>query len=89
MSEEEEEIDLCQYYSVGSYGVFPIRFFRIGNEYFYAPQESDAEGPFNSQEDAISNAEWSFSTAAGSIWQTIEEAEKHVDRMRDEGYSVE
>jgi hypothetical protein len=86
---EKEEVDLCERYSVGSFGVYPMRFYSRGNEYFYDPQEHGERGPFESIDDALSHAEIDFGSTDGGFWESLEDAENHEEWMRNEGYSVE
>ena len=49
----------------------------------------DEQGPYDSLEEALDAARSDFSSADGGFWETIEQAEKHADWMREQGYNVE
>lgn len=82
-----EELKCC--YSVGSYGPFPITFYAEDGKVFYEPQEYDAFGPFDSLEEALDDAESEFGYTDGGFQLSLEDAERHAQWMRDQGFGVE
>lgn len=87
--EEENQEFVKEYYSVGGYGPFPISFYKIGDEYYYIPMEHDTEGPFDSLGEAVKQAEIDFGMTDGGFYESLEDAEKHAEWMREQGYGIE
>jgi hypothetical protein len=89
MEIDDEELFSC--YAVGSYGPYPITFYRRHGKYFYQwPEDCEPEhGPYDSVEVALKAAEGSFYGDVGGFWKTLEEAEKQADWMREQGYGVD
>jgi len=85
--DEREEVLCC--YSVGSFGPFPISFYRESGKCFYEPLEHSTIGPYDSLEQAIEAAELDFALADGGFWKTLGEAKKHATRMRKNGYGFD
>jgi len=86
---DDDVIYLRTCYSVGSFGAFPIEFYRKDDNYYYHPMESDHRGPFESLEAAVADADGDFGCTDGGFWETIDEAEAHVEAMRAEGFDFE
>jgi len=86
---EGEYKELGTYYSVGCFGPFPINFYARGALFFYAGAEYDECGPFSSLEAALENADGDFGGSDGGFHSSLEDAEKHAEWMRAQGYSIE
>jgi hypothetical protein len=85
--DETKHLKTC--YSVGSYGPFPITFYSRDGQVYCHPQEHGEQGPFDSLEEAMKYADMDFGDTDGGFHESDEEAEKHADWMRKEGYGVE
>ena len=86
----EEENNLLTCYGIGSYGVYPIWFYKEnGNFYYIALEDSESE-PFDSFEKALVSAEKNWGETDGGFWKTTEEAEKHAEYLLEQGriYSI-
>ncbi len=86
---DEDPVEVRCCYSVGSYGPFPIDFYRQGEKFYYCPQEHDTRGPFESLDDALEAADTDFGCTDGGFWESFEDAQKHAGRMRTDGFGVE
>jgi hypothetical protein len=84
---EPEELKCC--YSVGGFGPFPIAFYAREGKVFYNPQEYGERGPFESLEEAMKDADMDFGMTDGGFHETLEDAEKHADWMREQGFVIE
>lgn len=89
MTDDEEDLELRCCYSVGSFGPFPIRFFSRNGKVFYHPLECDECGPFESLPKALLDANMNFGAADGGFHDNLEDAEKHAEWMREQGFHVE
>ncbi len=83
-----EDLDVRRW-SVGSYGPFPIDFFREDGAYYYGNGEGGSSDPHSSLKAAIEDADFEYGSTDGGFWKTEEEADKHADWMRENGYGVE
>ncbi len=77
----DEQDDICTYYSVGSYGAYPIWFYKNEENYFYISLEGSESEPYSSLENAIASAEHNWKPRQGGFWKTPEEAEKHAEYL--------
>ncbi|KAB2638207.1 MAG: hypothetical protein DVB25_08340 [Verrucomicrobia bacterium] len=84
---EAEELKCC--YSVGSFGPFPITFYRLNGKVFYHPQEFDECGPFASLKKALEDAASEFGSSSGGFYENLKDARNHAEWMRKQGFSVE
>jgi hypothetical protein len=82
MSTEE---DLLTYYGIGSYGVYPIWFYKENGNYYYIALEDSESEPFDSLEKALASAEKNWSETDGGFWNSAEEAEKHAEYLLEQG----
>ena len=86
-STEEERIDLLTCYGVGSLdGVFPIWFYKENGSFYYIALDDSESEPFESFEESLASAEKTWGETVGGFWRDIEEAEKHVEYLREQGY---
>ena len=86
---EEERVELKCCYSVGSFGPFPIWFYSLNGKVFYHPLESDECGSFESLQKALWDADRDFGMGGGGFHDNLEDAERHAEWMREQGYGVE
>ena len=89
MSTDDEQDNQCTYYSIGSYGVYPIWFYKRNGNYFYQASEYDESKAFENLEDAIEDADFDFGCTDFGFWRTVEEANKHAEWLLTQAYSIE
>lgn len=86
---DDEQNDKCTYYTIGSYGVYPIWFYEKNGSFFYVALESDESKAYATLEDAIEGADFDFGCTVFGFWRTVEEANKHAESLLTQGYSIE
>jgi len=82
----EEENNLLTCYGIGSYGVYPIWFYKENGSFYYIALDDSESEPFESFEESLASAEKTWGETVGGFWRDIEEAEKHVEYLREQGY---
>jgi len=85
---EDDVTPLRTCYSIGSFGSCPIKFNSRDHKHS-RPLEHDERGPFLSLEAAVGDAADDFGCTDEGFWETIGEAEAHVEAMRAEGFHFE
>lgn len=74
---------LASYWSVGSFGAFPIEIVQSLDGFFVSPSDHESRGPFATVDAAVDAARMDFECTDGGFWDTAEEAAAHG--MRSEG----
>ena len=77
--------NLLTCYGIGSYGVYPIWFYKENGNFYYIALEDGESEPFDSLEEALA-AEKNWRETDGGFWKTAEEAEKHAEYLLEQGH---
>lgn len=84
MSDHMDPNVVATYWTVGSFGPFPIEIVSTPDGFVVRPLEHDERGRFETIEAAIDFLRFDFGCTDGGLWESLEEAEAHAAEMDSE-----